>query len=116
MAHLRTRSRGGQVFGAAVSARRSARRLGPAGRVAGQDREAARGQRTQGALVELARSDPRDLGGRVALGDVGQARDQEGLAEPLAAMFGPGPGRAEPAQATVVAVVGGEGGQPRGRD
>jgi hypothetical protein len=44
----------------------------------------------------------------MALGDVDQAGNQERLAQALPAMRRPGPGRAEPAQAAVVAIVRGE--------
>ena len=56
-------------------------------------------------LVERPRADPRHLAPRVRRGHVDQAREEQRLAEAAAAVRRPGAGRAEPAEAAVVAVV-----------
>ena len=56
-------------------------------------------------VVERPRPDPRDLAERVVRGDIDEAREEQRLAEPVAALLRPRPRRAEPPEATIVAVV-----------
>src|SRR5262245_12440996 len=58
-----------------------------------------------GFVVERPRADPGDLALRMVGGDIDEAREEQRLAEALAAMRGPRAGRTEPAEAPVVAVV-----------
>src|SRR6266545_3670864 len=73
-----------------------------------QDNEMTVGCDAGDLVVERTRTDPGDLAVGVLVCDVDQAGDEHGLTKAAPAVGFPGAGRAEPAEAAVVAVVRGE--------